>query len=348
MKFAHQKVKTEKSIEFMSKHNESNDLDNGDEYDIEAMAVYMKNFKSFFKNQISEHDNNVKKQKQAYRVIKTWGDSESEKGDNNKDKENYMAFVASLNSCEDSESSDNELEEEESIGDLETLKAKYNDLYSKSIKKATSNKEGLGYVEGASSSKVGGKIVFVKPIRSAPNPLEANKSKSTIELQLQEYGTDSKDEYDNFEAEEEEIQEPLAEKLNHALKHRVKEDLELDGQYKVPADLSHNKEGPENAESMETAVEVQDAEDDIFAPNDEFEDEDIDDGIDPAMIGWGMQRNLYMCFSRWERKESDIDQREGVVGISDGFVGGEDRGRRRRKEVVMASGGLDENGGQDR
>ncbi|KAF7140114.1 hypothetical protein RHSIM_Rhsim06G0017000 [Rhododendron simsii] len=41
-------------------------------------------------------------------------------------------------------------------------------------------------------------------------------------------------------------------------RHRVKEDLELDGQahYKVPADLSHNKEGPENAESMETAVEV--------------------------------------------------------------------------------------------
>ncbi|KAG5520860.1 hypothetical protein RHGRI_033435 [Rhododendron griersonianum] len=98
------------------------------------MAVYMKNFKSFFKNQISKHDNNVKKQKQAYRVIKTWGDSESEKGDNNKDKENYMTFVASLNSCEDSESSDNELEEEESIGDLETLKAEYNDLYSKSIK----------------------------------------------------------------------------------------------------------------------------------------------------------------------------------------------------------------------
>ncbi|KAE9445485.1 hypothetical protein C3L33_22618, partial [Rhododendron williamsianum] len=72
---------------------------------------------------ISKHDNNVKKQKQAYRVIKTWGDSESEKGDNNKDKENYMTYVASLNSCEDSESSDNELEEEESIGDLETLKA---------------------------------------------------------------------------------------------------------------------------------------------------------------------------------------------------------------------------------
>ncbi|KAG5524209.1 hypothetical protein RHGRI_031019 [Rhododendron griersonianum] len=118
----------------MSKHNESNDLDNGDEYDTEAVVVYMKNFKSFFKNQISKHDINVKKQKQAYRVIKTWGDSESEKGDNNKDKENYMTYVASLNSCEDSESSDNELEEEESIGDLETLKAEYNDLYSKSIK----------------------------------------------------------------------------------------------------------------------------------------------------------------------------------------------------------------------
>lgn len=67
---------------------------------------------------------------------------------------------------------------------------------------------------------------------------------------------DSEDEYDDFVAEEEEIQEPLAEKLNHALKHRVKEDMELDDQYKVPADLLHNKEGPENAESMETAAEV--------------------------------------------------------------------------------------------
>lgn len=75
-------------------------------------------------------------------------------------------------------------------------------------------------------------------------------------LELQEYGTDSENEYDDFIAEEEEIQEPLAEKLNHALKHRVKEDLELDDQYKVPADLLHNKEGPENAESMETAAEV--------------------------------------------------------------------------------------------
>lgn len=36
------------------------------------------------------------------------------------------------------------------------------------------------------------------------------------------------------------------------------------------------------------------------------------------------------------------------MGISDGFVGGEDRGRKRWKAMVMASGGLDENGGQDR
>ncbi|KAG5548689.1 hypothetical protein RHGRI_014140 [Rhododendron griersonianum] len=101
---------------------------------MEAITVYIKKFKSFFKNQISEHGNNVKKQKQAYKV-KTWGDSELEKGDyNNKDKENYMAFVASLNSYKDSESSDNELEEEQSIDDLETLKAEYNNLYSGSIK----------------------------------------------------------------------------------------------------------------------------------------------------------------------------------------------------------------------
>lgn len=78
----------------------------------------------------------------------------------------------------------------------------------------------------------------------------------SFQLQLQEYGMDSEDEYDDFKAEEEEIQEPLAEMLNHALKLHLKEDWDLDGQYKVPADLLLNKEGPKNAESMETAAEV--------------------------------------------------------------------------------------------
>ncbi|KAF7141312.1 hypothetical protein RHSIM_Rhsim06G0016800 [Rhododendron simsii] len=188
-----------------------------------------------------------------------------------------------------------------------------------------------------------------------------------FQLQLQEYGTDSKDEYDNFEAEEEDIQEPLAEKLNHALKHRVKEDLELDGQahYKVkrwPVIVEESSDesevfdceavvstysnldnhpgkigAPEGRRKKKSSIEkvndatslrkdeqkrkqhvqeyskeekkerkgavkeerrearrvkkevkrnytgVQDAEDDRFAPNDEFEDEDINDEIDPAM-----------------------------------------------------------------
>ncbi|CAL5415908.1 unnamed protein product [Camellia sinensis] len=55
-------------------------------------------------------------------------------------------------------------------------------------------------------------------------------------LELQEYGANSDDEYDNFIAEEDEHHESLAEKLNHALKDHATEDLELDDKYKVPAE----------------------------------------------------------------------------------------------------------------
>ncbi|XP_057503665.1 uncharacterized protein LOC130787291 isoform X2 [Actinidia eriantha] len=76
-------------------------------------------------------------------------------------------------------------------------------------------------------------------------------------LVQQEYGTDGDgdNDYDNFMAEDE-CHESLAEKLNHALKNRTTADLELNGEYKVPADLLHNKEKPENAELVNSAADV--------------------------------------------------------------------------------------------
>ncbi|KAL6995768.1 hypothetical protein U1Q18_005904 [Sarracenia purpurea var. burkii] len=74
-------------------------------------------------------------------------------------------------------------------------------------------------------------------------------------LEFQEYGTDSDDGYDDFIAEDGPL-ESLAEKLNHTLKNHVKEDLELDDKYKAPADLLHDKERTENADSIESAADV--------------------------------------------------------------------------------------------
>ncbi|PIA64629.1 hypothetical protein AQUCO_00100240v1 [Aquilegia coerulea] len=72
-------------------------------------------------------------------------------------------------------------------------------------------------------------------------------------LTLQEYGTESENEYDGSISAED---EPLAEKLNSALKNHVKDDLELEGKYRVPADILHENEGSNNDEVVESAVEV--------------------------------------------------------------------------------------------
>ncbi|KAM7514094.1 hypothetical protein LguiA_003677 [Lonicera macranthoides] len=47
---------------------------------------------------------------------------------------------------------------------------------------------------------------------------------------------------------------PLAEKLNHALKDHVKDDLQLDEKYKAPSDLLHDQEIPKD--SLESAAAV--------------------------------------------------------------------------------------------
>lgn len=60
-------------------------------------------------------------------------------------------------------------------------------------------------------------------------------------LELQEYGTDSEDEYSGDVAVENDHQEPIAEKLNEALRYHVKDDLQLDEAYKAPSDLLHDK-----------------------------------------------------------------------------------------------------------
>ncbi|TXG52134.1 hypothetical protein EZV62_021303 [Acer yangbiense] len=78
-------------------------------------------------------------------------------------------------------------------------------------------------------------------------------SLNLLELECQEYGGESDDEYDGYIAEEEET---LAEKLKHVLKDKVADDLELDGGYKVPADILHDNETPQSKELLDSAADV--------------------------------------------------------------------------------------------
>ncbi|KAK6938901.1 hypothetical protein RJ641_032409 [Dillenia turbinata] len=71
-------------------------------------------------------------------------------------------------------------------------------------------------------------------------------------LELQEYGTDSDDEYDAFN----EGDRPLEEKLKDALKDHQLDDLELDGKYKVPGDILRGNRGPKDEELLNTAADV--------------------------------------------------------------------------------------------
>ncbi|XP_058220710.1 uncharacterized protein LOC131330953 [Rhododendron vialii] len=146
-------------------------------------------------------------------------------------------------------------------------------------------------------------------------------------LQRQEYGTESEDEYDYFEAEEEEIQEPLAEKLNHALKHRVKEDLELDGQYKVPADLLHNKEGPENVESMETAAEVISR---CIEYAEKYENDDV--GEEVVIVEESSDESEVLDCETIVSTYSNLDNHPGKIGAPEG--------RRKKKLAEKVSGAL--------
>ncbi|KAL2892814.1 Protein LTV1-like protein [Bienertia sinuspersici] len=68
-------------------------------------------------------------------------------------------------------------------------------------------------------------------------------------LVRQEYGSDSDDDYID------EIDIPLAEKLNYVLKVREVDDFDLDGDYKAPADILHDKE-IKNGEQVSSAAEI--------------------------------------------------------------------------------------------
>lgn len=69
-------------------------------------------------------------------------------------------------------------------------------------------------------------------------------------LELQEYGTDSEDEYDS---EDYECHDSLAVKLNHDSLDRAIDSLEMDGKYKV---LTHDKKLAEEPVSLETASDL--------------------------------------------------------------------------------------------
>lgn len=67
---------------------------------------------------------------------------------------------------------------------------------------------------------------------------------SSSQLELEEYGSDTEEEYDGDMIEENECHESLAEKLNHAFKERA-----IDG-------LERNNYGPDDAELLEPEADV--------------------------------------------------------------------------------------------
>lgn len=74
-------------------------------------------------------------------------------------------------------------------------------------------------------------------------------------LELQEYGSESDDDYGVYDdAEEDACEESLAEKLNHALKGRPLDGL--NSKYAVPSDLLEEKKELEDLESPECAADV--------------------------------------------------------------------------------------------
>ncbi|KAK9128896.1 hypothetical protein Syun_017693 [Stephania yunnanensis] len=73
-------------------------------------------------------------------------------------------------------------------------------------------------------------------------------------LTLQEYDSDSESDFDDGLVVAE--GEALADKLSHALKDHPMGELELDGKYKVPADILHASEGPRDEELVNIAADV--------------------------------------------------------------------------------------------
>lgn len=73
----------------------------------------------------------------------------------------------------------------------------------------------------------------------------------SLQLELKEYGTDNEDDYNGYFGDE----ELLADKLKDSCEEHV-DDLELEEDYKVPADLLHRNGGPKSKELLDSAVDV--------------------------------------------------------------------------------------------
>lgn len=73
-----------------------------------------------------------------------------------------------------------------------------------------------------------------------------------LQLESQEYGTDSDNDYEGYDAKE----ESLANKLKSVLSDCVAEDFELDDKYKAPADILHVNETPKGREALDSAADI--------------------------------------------------------------------------------------------
>ncbi|KAK3009373.1 hypothetical protein RJ639_013790, partial [Escallonia herrerae] len=145
-------------------------------------------------------------------------------------------------------------------------------------------------------------------------------------LELQEYA-DSEDGYDASTGEENECYESLAEKLTHALKDHVRDDLELSSKYKVPSDLVQDSKRVNDLESLDAAA-------DVICRCIEYAEkyENDDQGEDVVVLKESSDESEVWDCETVMSTYSNLDNRPGKIGAP--------VNRRKKKLVETVSGPL--------
>lgn len=148
-----------------------------------------------------------------------------------------------------------------------------------------------------------------------------------LQLEHQEYVTDSEDEYDGSIDEENEYHEPLVEKLNHALKEHVRDELELEETYKAPSDLLHDDKRVKDTESVECAAEVIQR---CMEYAEKYENENTDEEV-VVLEESSDESEIWDC-ETIVSTYSNLDNHPGKIGVPDA--------RRKKKLAETIAGAL--------
>lgn len=146
-------------------------------------------------------------------------------------------------------------------------------------------------------------------------------------LEHQEYVTDSEDEYDGSIDEKNEYHEPLVEKLNHALKEHVRDELELEEPYKAPSDVLHDDKRVKDTESLECAAEVIQR---CMEYAEKYENENTDEEV-VVLQESSDETEIWDC-ETIVSTYSNLDNHPGKIGVPEA--------RRKKKLVETIAGAL--------